>query len=97
MKSNKELVKELLETKPITRTDDFILYGYVLKKLGYSLDMKLWEFLQNHKKMKIPSFKSIERTRREIQAECPELIDIPTFNVRYDSEKEYYEKYKRRV
>ena len=97
MTSNKELVKELLETKPLTRTDDYILYGSVLKRLGYSLDMPLREFLQFHKQMKMPSFKSIERTRREIQAECPELIDIPTFNVRYDAEKEYYEKYKRRV
>lgn len=93
MKNYKEIVLELLEEKPITRKDDYILYGFVLKRLGYSLDITLREFLQNQKKLKMPSFKSIERSRRDIQAERTDLIDIPTFNVRYDEEKNYHEKY----
>ena len=44
MNETQKLVCEILEQKPIARTDDFILYGFVLKRYGVSLDMPLKEF-----------------------------------------------------
>lgn len=95
MTDNQELVTEILEQKPISRTDDFILYGFVLKRFGVSLDMSLKEFFVSYKKLKVPSFKSIERTRRLIQSIRLDLKDYKTSLARKEEEEKYYEKYKK--
>lgn len=97
MSENEKIVTEILETKPIARTDDFILYGFVLKRFGVSLDMSLKEFFVSYKKLNVPSFKSIERTRRLIQSVRLDLIDCPTFAVREKEEEKYREKFKKRI
>lgn len=89
MIKNEELVKQILEEKPIARTDDFILYGFVLKHYGVDLNMPLKVFFSSYKKLGVPSFKSIERSRRMVQAENPELIDAMTSMYRQDEEEKY--------
>jgi len=96
MITNEALVKQLLEEKPITRKDDFILYGFVLKHYGIDLNMTLGKFLQSHNKLGVPSFKSIERARRTIQAENPELVDFTTYSFRMEEEEKYKEHFGRK-
>ena len=89
MKNNEELVTKILEEKPIARTDDFILYGFALKECGVDLNMPLRTFLQNRRKLNAPNFKTIERARRIVQAQRPDLIDAMTSMHRQDEEEQY--------
>lgn len=89
MINNETLVKQILEEKPIARKDDFILFGFVLKHYGVDLNIPLREFFQTYKKLGIPSFKSVERARRMVQAENPDLIDGITSMYRQDEEERY--------
>lgn len=95
MTDNEKLVTEILEEKPISRTDDFILYGFVLKRLGVSLDMTLRQFFNTHKTLNVPSFKSIERTRRLIQSVRLDLKDYKTSLARNEAEEKYREKFRK--
>lgn len=91
MTDTQKLVCEILEQKPIARTDDFILYGFVLKRYGVSLDMPLKEFFANHKKMQVPNFKTIERARRIVQSVRLGLVDCETAEAREELEEKYHE------
>ena len=66
LKKVEPYVLEALEKYPITREDDYILYGAVLKATGFNLDMPLRDFLAKAKRLNVPSFKSVERCRRHI-------------------------------
>lgn len=96
MTDNEKLVTMILETKPVSRTDDFILYGFVLKHYGVSLDMPLRQFFMQYKTFKVPSFKSIERVRRAIQSVRLDLKDYDTTLFREEQEEKYREKYGRK-
>lgn len=91
MKVNKlePIVLEILENKPVSRTDDFVLYGFVLQKFGISLDLTLRRFFTIHKKLKAPSFKSVERCRRKITSFREDLKDDITAVARDDKQQEY--------
>ena len=69
----KELVKEVLINKPVTRGDDFILISEVLKYYVDG-DTPIAQALQEHKEHKLPSFASIIRFRRYIQLENKDLL-----------------------
>ena len=89
-KTTEQLVLELLETKPNTRTDDFILYGSVLKRVGVDLkNTTLYDFLSTAKKSKLPSFSAVARARRKIHEQRPELKDKATAEARRDEQYEY--------
>lgn len=96
MTETQRMVCEILEEKPIARTDDFILYGFVLKKCGVSLDMPLREFLQNQAKLDVPSFKTVERVRRDIQAVRLDLVEFKTEEARRKAEEKYHERFGRK-
>lgn len=91
MTDTQRMVCEILEQKPIARTDDFILYGFVLKRYGVSLDMSLKEFFLNYKKLKVPNFKTIERARRIVQSVRLDLIDCETYEAREELEERYHD------
>lgn len=92
MTDTQRMVCEILEEKPIARTDDFILYGFVLKRHGVSLDMPLREFFTSYKKYKSPSFKTIERARRAVQSVRLDLLDYDTAVARRRLEEEMRDK-----
>lgn len=94
MKNCEEIVLKILEEKPLARTDDCILYGLVLKEQGIDLNMTLKDFIINHKKLKTPSFKTIERNRRKICETRQDLINWETA-VKRAEEKEAYIEYSR--
>ena len=50
-----ELVKEILEQKPRARDCDFVLYGFVLNKYGYSINIPFCELAERVKAKEIPS------------------------------------------
>ena len=88
--TTEQLVLELLETKPNTRTDDFILYGFVLKANGVNLKTTtLGNFLATAKKLKLPSFSAVARARRKMQEQRPDLKDKETAEARREEEYKY--------
>jgi hypothetical protein len=79
IKSTEELVLNVLKRNFRARTDDFILYGGILKEMGISLrDTNLYDFLATAKKSGVPSFETVTRCRRHIQEIIPELKDEKT-------------------
>ena len=89
LKTIEDIVKKILAERYEARLDDFILYGFVLQQLGYSLDMPLKHFLVAHKREGMPSFKSVERARRKVQAKHEELKDKRMSAIRDDEQKKY--------
>ena len=69
-----QLVQFILENCPETRNDDGLLYVTACKAVNPSIDMfPFGTVFANHKTYGLPSFKSVERARRKIQRENPEL------------------------
>lgn len=88
-KKIEELVIECLQRFKIARTDDYLVYGYVLSHSGVPQDIKLYDFLKIAKEF--PSFKSVERARRKVQEIMPELKDMPTAIAREEMQQKYKE------
>lgn len=89
IQTTEQLVYNALTSNENARQDDYILYGVILKNCGIDLHISLGSFLVNHKKLKAPSFKSVERARRKLEAKHPELIDKETKAFREQEEKKY--------
>lgn len=68
-----ELVKEILEQKPRARDCDFVLYGFVLNKYGYSINIPFSELAERVKAKEIPSMETVGRTRRKCMELYPSL------------------------
>ena len=83
------IVYELLKEKPITRTDDQLLYIAYWSKTRP--DVSFIDFFKNYKHYKAKSYKSLERARRKVQAKYPELAEPYVQEKRYELEKEYEE------
>jgi hypothetical protein len=92
IKSTEELVLNVLTRNFRARTDDFILYGGILKEMGIDLrKTNLYDFLANAKKNGMPSFETATRCRRHIQEIMPELKDEKTDLERSKKVKDYKE------
>lgn len=86
LKGLEEIVCGVLERQPITRDDDFLLYGTVVVKMGVNLNMPFKEFLRKHKELGVPSFESVSRCRRKLQMLNAKLM--PSAKVIEKREKE---------
>ena len=89
IKKYESLVLETLENNKLSRSSDFVLYGSVLKKLGVSLTTTLYEFLSTADSKGMPSFETITRIRRHLQALRTDLQDSQTAVKRQDAEIDY--------
>lgn len=78
LKKIESVVLDALQTNKRARSDDFILYGAVLKRLGVDLTISLSQFLSFAKSEKMPSFESVSRCRRHLQELNTELQDNKT-------------------
>lgn len=68
------LVRFILENYPETRNDDALLYVTACKAVNPSIDMFPFGTVFTHyKTYGLPSYKSVERARRKLQRENPEL------------------------
>ena len=85
-----DLVREALIRNRRARTDDFILYGSVLKTLGVDLaNTTLYDFLATAKKLKMPALESVPRARRKLFEQEPELADPETQFYRQQEQGNY--------
>lgn len=96
----------VLETKPATRDDDFLLYFYVARsvllasdyliKNHITLDSITFEkAMLNHKAYGLPSFSSVIKYRRELQTKNPHLLG-ESAQKRAEYERDYHKKYSKR-
>lgn len=92
-----EIVYQILKSNPKTRDDDFELVAeYYYRLCPDILNMKFSYVFLGHKEFGLPSFESITRARRKIQARHIALASEKTIQKRNQLENEYrnyYSKY----
>ena len=89
-----DIVKPILEKSEEARNDDFYLYSEVLWELcPHALTVSAATLLRNNKALGVPSYKSVERVRRRIQAKCPELESERAIKKRKKEEEVVYKEY----
>ncbi len=86
-----KIVARVLEEHPEARKDDFVLLGYVLDEMGVPCNFDMRTMLKNHVLFGLPSFESVTRARRKIQAQCKALTDAEAVEIREAERKEYEE------
>ena len=87
-------VKEILANHPNTRDNDHCLYTTYIEEYHY-INFSKDSFI-NYEQYGLPSFKSVERARREIQnKQCLYRASEDIEEGRKEAEKEYRENYKR--
>lgn len=85
------IVLRVLDQHKDARKDDFILFSYVLDELGVPSNFDMRTMLRNSVIFGLPSFESVSRSRRKVQAAHPELKDAKAVEIRAAEEKEYRE------
>lgn len=83
-----KMVHNALIDNEVTRTDDFLLVLEVLKNY-VTTEMSVETVLEHHIELGVPSFASIVRARRKLQAKYPELINETAKKIRAEEEKEF--------
>lgn len=85
------VVKRILEQKPYTRDDDFILVYEVFKEFLPNIDdLNFKDVMINHKDYGIPYFESVRRVRPKLQNKYPELASSKEVqNARAQEEYDY--------
>lgn len=84
------LVYKVLNKYPKTRDDDFELVLKTYSTLCPSiLEKNFGSILKEHKEYDLPSFESITRARRKVQAQYNELASQKTLIKRQELEEEY--------
>lgn len=92
IQTTEQLVYNALLTNRHARQDDFILYGVVLKKIGISLNDSIGSFLATAKKKGfVPSFETVSRCRRKLQANNPALVDEDAQKERKEAQERFKE------
>lgn len=88
-----KIVREVLETEPDTRSDDFKLIVSVYYKINpETTNMNFGQVMYLHQEMGLPYFESVRRARCKLQAENEDLRpDDDTRRARMEKETEYYE------
>lgn len=87
-----KIVLEALEEVPEARKDDFILLLEVCeRKKAPIAGVTFAGAMKYHKQCGIPNWKSVERCRRKIQAQRPDLKDPETAERRAEAEETFVE------
>lgn len=93
LKNIEPMVLEILQRSEEARKDDFKLYYFVLRMCKVNTKISVEQFFWNMNKVakayNVPSFKSIERIRRKVQGDYPELKDKETDTARINEQAEY--------
>ncbi len=87
----KNIVLRVLEKNTEARKDDFVLFSLVCDEMGVPSNFDLRTMLNNHRLFGLPSWESVSRARRKIQAEQPELKDAEMAEIREAEIEEYKE------
>lgn len=93
IKNVEKIVKTVLENEPDTRNDDFKLITSVYYAINpETINMNFGQIMYLHRELNLPSFESVTRGRRRIQAENDELKpEEEIIKKRKEKESEYYE------
>lgn len=84
------VVLSILEQSIIARKDDYVLIYLVCDRLNPNInDMPFGMAMYHHKEYQMPSWETITRCRRKIQAKRPDLVDSETARNRHEEEKDY--------
>ena len=85
------VVKSVLEQNKAARDDDFLLVAAVCKIINPSIIGETFTMvLTNHKEYRLPSFESITRARRKLQAEHEHLKSSARMQaIRANEEEDY--------
>ena len=92
-----EIVKHILTEQPETRADNFLLISEVYSYIDSRVDDPLFplsftQLMKNHAHYNLPSFESITRARRKLQAENEDLQpDVEVRRMRVNLKKPYME------
>ena len=85
-----DIIKPILEQHPETRGDDFLLYAEVIREYRPELaELSVIDFFVAHKDLYCPSYESVTRVRRRLQAKHPELCSDKVKERRAKQEAEY--------
>ena len=87
----KAIVGRVLEAHEEARKDDFVLFALVCDEMGVPCNFDFRTMLREHKLFGLPSWESVSRARRKIQAEYRELTDEKTVEKRKEEEARYME------
>ncbi len=87
----RSVVLRVLAEHEDARKNDFILISRVLDEMGVPSNFDMRTMLHNHTTFGLPSFASVFRARRKIQAEYPEFKDAKTVEIRAAEQEEYKE------
>lgn len=82
-------VKDILEKKSLTRTSDQLLFLEYWQQKASTVPFEIFFIYPNL--YGCASFKTIERVRKKIQSNSPELKNKETAKQRADAEKEYHQ------
>ena len=85
------IVRDILKHNPDTRSDDFLLYNAVCKRM-FPLSFGIIPFeraLKYHKEIGLPPWETVSRIRRKIQEHNPDLKDERTARYRAEEELAY--------
>lgn len=85
------IVLRVLEENEAARKDDFILFGCVLDEMGVPSNFDMRTMLKNHVIFGLPSFASVTRARRKIQAQYPEFKEAKAVEIRAAEQEQYRE------
>ena len=88
LKKTKEVVENLLRTRPATRDSDELLICLVYDKLGTSWKLPFGEVMNKVNNGELPAFESVSRCRRKMQEKYPELRG-KAYEQRIKKEAEY--------
>lgn len=87
----KSVVARVLEKHEEARKDDFVLFALVCDEMGVPCNFDMRTMLHEHKLFGLPSWESVSRARRKIQAEYRALTDEKTVEKRKEEEAKYKE------
>ena len=83
-------VLRILETKPETRSDDWLLILAVWKE-SISTEMSVETLFTHHIELGIPNFETIRRCRQKIPTKYPHLVNEEARAIRKNEEAEFRE------
>lgn len=87
----KAIVGRVLEKHEEARKDDFVLFALVCDEMGVTGNFDFRTTLREHKLFGLPSWESVSRARRKIQAEYRALTDAKTVEKRAEEIPVYKE------
>lgn len=74
MKNYKDIVERVLREHPVTKDDDYKLFGWICKLMCPELMKKPFdEVIWYHSENGLPSYETVTRARQALQHDKPEL------------------------